>query len=198
MYSSQKYDKKDVIRSVYNDKRTVFKLIDIAQLTGEVNSLSLNSKLNYFVRTGKLLNPRKGIYAKEIFDPLELSCMIYTPSYISLEYVLQKSGVIFQYDMRITLVSYLSRRILINEMNLNFRKIKSDILLNTEGIMRQANHVNIATPERALMDLMYLNSQYYVDNPGQLDLRIIRRLLNIYQSGTLINRVNKMLKNDRY
>jgi len=198
MYSSQKYDKKDIIRSVYNDKRTVFKLIDIAQLTGEVNLLSLNNKLNYHVRTGRLLNPRKGIYAKEIYDPLELSCIIYTPSYISLEYVLQKYGVIFQYDPRITLVSYLSRSILINEMNLNFRKIKSDILLNTEGIMRQANHVNIATPERALLDLMYLNSQYYIDKPGQLDRRMIRRLLNIYQSGTLINRVNKMFKNDRY
>ena len=65
MYSSQKYDKKDIIGSVYNDKRTVFKLIDIAQLSGEVNFLSLNNKLNYYVRTGKLLNPRKGIYAKE-------------------------------------------------------------------------------------------------------------------------------------
>jgi hypothetical protein len=198
MYGSQKYNGKDIMRSVYNDKRTVFKLIDIAQLTGEVNFLSLNNKLNYYVRTGKLLNPRKGIYTKELYDPLELSCIIYTPSYISLEYVLQKSGVIFQYDPRITLVSYLSRSILINEMNLNFCKIKNDILLNTEGIMRQTNHVNIATPERALLDLMYLNSQYYVDNPGKLDRKMILRLLNIYQSETLINRVNKMFKNDRY
>lgn len=198
MYSSQKYDKKNIIRSVYNDKRTVFKLIDIAQLTGEVNFLSLNNKLNYYVRTGKLLNPRKGIYAKEIYDPLELSCIIYTPSYISLEYVLQKSGVIFQYDPRITLVSYLSRSILINEMSLNFRKIKNEILLNTDGIRRQSNHVNIATPERAFLDLMYLNSKYNVDNPGLLDKRIIRKLLVIYQSETLKNRVNKILNNDRY
>ncbi len=198
MYGSQKHNGKDIMRSVYYDKRTVFKLIDIAQLTGEVNFMSLNNKLNYHVKTGKLLNPRKGIYTKEIFDPLELSCIIYTPSYISLEYVLQKSGVIFQYDPRITLISYLSRSILINEMNLNFRKIKNDILFNTEGIMRQSNHVNIATPERALLDLMYLNSHYYVDNPGKLDKKMIRRLLNIYQSDTMINRVNKMFKNDRY
>jgi len=198
MISSQKSEKKDIIRSIYNDKRTVFKLIDIAQLTGEVNFLSLNNKLNYYVRTGKLLNPRKGIYTKEIYNPLELSCSIFTPSYISLEYVLQKSGVIFQYDPRITLISYLSRSILIREMSVNFRKIKGDILLNTEGIIRQSNHINIATPERAFLDLLYLNSQYYVDNTGPLDKRIIRRLINIYQSETLNKRVNKILNNDRY
>ncbi len=198
MFSSQKYIKKDIIRSIYNDKRTVFKLIDIAQITGETNFLSLNNKLNYYVRTGKLLNPRKGIYAKEIYDPLELSCRIYTPSYISLEYILQKSGIIFQYDPGITGVSYLCRNIRVNDLDFTYRKVKNDILLNTRGIIRQANHVNIATPERAFLDVIYLNSKYYFDNPGLLDKKIIRELLVIYQSETLAERVNKILKNDRY
>ena len=198
MISSQESVRKDIIRSIYNQKRTVFKLIDIAQIAGETNFLSLNNKLNYYVRTGKLLNPRKGIYAKEIFDPLELFCIIYKPSYISLEYVMQRSGIIFQYDPGITGVSYLSRNIRVNELHFTFRKIKNDILLNTSGIIRHANHVNIATPERAFLDIMYLNSQYYVDNSGLLDKKIIRKLLVIYKSATLAERVNKILKNARY
>jgi len=61
------------------------------------------------VRAGKFLNPRKGIYAKSGFSKEELACILYTPAYISLEYVLQKAGVVFQYDPALTAVSYLSR-----------------------------------------------------------------------------------------
>ena len=103
-------------------------------LIGETNFQSLNKKLNYYVRTGKLLNPRKGVYTKPNYDPVELACIIYTPSYISLEYVLQKSGIIFQYDSRITAVSYLSRGIEVAGTTYLFRKIKGEILLNTAGI----------------------------------------------------------------
>ena len=49
--------------------------------------------------------------------PEELACTLYTPSYISLEYVLQKAGVVFQYDERITAVSYLRRSIDIQFQN---------------------------------------------------------------------------------
>ena len=78
-------------------------------LVGESNFQSLNRKINYAIRTGKLLSPRKGIYVKPGYDPEELACAIYSPSYISLEYVLQKSGIIFQYDSQITVVSYLKK-----------------------------------------------------------------------------------------
>ena len=103
--------KNNIVLTVYNDIRTVFRLKDIALMLGETNFQPLNKKLNYFVRTGKLQNPRKGIYAKPDYNTEELACTIYTPSYISLEYVLQKAGIVFQYDSRITVVSYLSRTI---------------------------------------------------------------------------------------
>jgi hypothetical protein len=49
---------------------------------GETDFQSLNKELNKLVRMGKLLNPRKGIYAKSNFNPEELACILYTPSYI--------------------------------------------------------------------------------------------------------------------
>lgn len=78
-------------------------------LVGESDFQSLDTKLNYAVRTGKLLNPRKGIYAKSGYNIEELACKIFSPSYISLEYVLQKAGLVFQYDTKITALSYLRR-----------------------------------------------------------------------------------------
>ena len=55
MFSSQISDQ-DILLSVYKDKRSVFRLNDIALLVGETNFQSINKKLNYYVNTGKLEN----------------------------------------------------------------------------------------------------------------------------------------------
>lgn len=191
IYSSQM---KDLVWTIYNSRDTVFTLPAVAMLMGESNFQSINQKLNYHVRAGKLLHPRKGIYAKPTYNPEELACLLYTPSYISLEYVLQKSGVIFQYDSRITTISYLSRSLFIDNHLIAYRKIKNELLVSLEGIEREGN-VNIATPERAFLDTMYLNSSYYFDNIHLLSEQLIRTLLPIYNSSTLTNRVNKLLEN---
>lgn len=194
MISSQN-KKNDIILAIFQDNRTIFRLIDIAMLVGESNFLSLNKKLNYAVRTGKLQNPRKGIYAKPSYNPEELACSIYSPSYISLDYVLQKAGIIFQYDSRITVVSYLSRNINVEKRTYVFRKIKSSALIDTTGIIRQDNHINIASDERAFLDLLYLEKNYYFDNLNPLNKDIVNKLLPVYQSKALSLRVIKILNN---
>ena len=194
MYSSRTTNQ-DIVFAVYKDKRTVFRLNDIALLVGESNFQSLNKKLNYYVHTGKLKNPRRGIYTKLEYNPEELACNIYTPSYISLEYVLQKSGIIFQYDSGITAVSYLSRSIEVTGKNFLFRKIKGEVLVNTAGINRHENHVNIASAERAFLDLMYLNTEFYCDNLNPLNRQIAYKILSIYKSKSLSERVKKVLRN---
>ena len=197
MFSSRKI-KTDIVLTIYKESRTVFRLTDIAILVCEESFQSLNKKLNYYVRTGKLENPRKGIYAKPGYNCEELACTIFTPSYISLEYVLQKAGIIFQYDSRITSVSYLSRNIEIGNQQFVFRKIKGSTLVNTLGIIRQKNHINIASPERAFLDLLYLAKDYYFDNLNPLNKDLVRKLLPIYQSKTLALMATKLMKDDKY
>ena len=194
MFSSQ-ISNQDILISVYKDERSVFRLNDIALLVGETNFQSLNKKLNYYVRRGKLDNPRKGIYTKPEYNPEELACLIYTPSYISLNYVLQKAGVVFQYDSGITAVSYLSRSFKVDETTLIYHKIKGEVLVNTSGINRLENQVNIASTERAFLDIMYLNTEYYFDNLNSLSKKSINKLLPIYQSNALTKRVEKILQN---
>lgn len=189
MFSSQN---NDVILSLYRDKRTVFRLSDVAMLTGDTDRISLSKKLNYYVRTGKLNNPRKGIYTKPDYSARELACRLYTPSYISLETVLASEGVIFQYDSSITIVSYLSRTLEINEQTLRYRKIKNACLLNTRGIIRQTEGINIATPERALLDMLYLNPGYYFDNINAVDKEKTLSLVEIYDSKTLQTTIHNL------
>ncbi len=182
------------ILAIYQDIRTVFRLIDIALLTGETDFKSLNKKINYYVRSGKLNNPRKGIYTRVNYNPEELACNIFTPSYISLEYVLQKAGIVFQYDSGITSVSYLRRSIEVDGQTYNYRKMKGEILVNTAGII-MGNTVSIATPERAFLDTFYLSPKYYFDHLNPLNNITVYKLLPVYQSKALTLRVTKLLQN---
>lgn len=191
--SGSQNNKTDLIFSIYKDIRTVYKLKDIALLVGEEIFGSLNQKLNYYVRTGKLYSPRKGIYTKSGYNKNELACTIFTPSYISLEFVLQKAGIIFQYDSRITAISYLSRSIEIDGQTYFYRKLKNDLLINTKGIETQANQINIATPERAFLDVLYLNKEYYFDNLNPLNKELIYKLLPLFQSKILEQKAGKYL-----
>lgn len=159
---------KDVIWTIYNSQDTVFTLPAVALLLGETSFQLLNQKLNYYARTGKLLRPRKGIYAKPGYNPEELACLLYTPSYLSLEYVLQKAGIVFHYNSRITAVSYLSRTVEVENQTIVYRKIKNEILVDLRGIARKGN-INEAIPERAFLDTLYLNGSYYFDNIHSLD-----------------------------
>lgn len=185
--------KKDIVLSLYKDDRTVFRLIDVAMLTEETDMQRLSKKLNYYVGKGQLQNPRKGIYTKPGYKPEELACRIYSPSYISLEYVLQKTGIIFQFDGRITVVSYLSRNIEVDKQSISYRKIKGELLVNTSGLRKLSTHVNIADPERAFLDMLYLNPNFYFDNLNPLNKKLLIKLLSVYQSKALSQRVHKVL-----
>jgi len=182
---------KDIIFELYKNSRTVFKIMDIALILDIEKATTLRKKLNYYVQTGKLLNPRRGFYAKEDYKPEELACLLYPPTYISLEYVLQRAGVIFQYDSAITNVSYLTRETEIDNQSFRYRQIKGEILTNTAGIVLNKDNINIATPERAFLDILYLNKRFYFDNLRALDKQKIAELLPIYNSQTLVKTVNK-------
>jgi len=186
----------DLIYTLYNDQRTVFRLKDVALLMGETSFSSLNFKLNYYVRTSRLQNPRKGLYCKPNFNPLELACRIFAPAYISLEYVLQRAGVIFQYDSRFTALSYLCRDVEIENQVYSFRKMKNELLISQQGIEQLGNTVTIATAERAFLDTLYLNGATYFDNINPLKKDLIEQILPIYQSKTLNTRVQKIFKDN--
>ncbi|MDR2585012.1 MAG: hypothetical protein LBC84_02145 [Prevotellaceae bacterium] len=185
--------RENIIFKIYKNSRSVFTINDIALLMGEEKSSALCKILNYYVKTGKLLNPRKGFYAKEGYKWEELACLLYPPTYISLEYVLQRSGIIFQYDSAITNVSYLTREIEIDNQAFRYRQIKGEILTNTAGIVLNKNNINIATPERAFLDTLYLYKKFYFDYPYSLDKKKIMKLLPLYNSQTLVLYVKKLL-----
>jgi hypothetical protein len=189
MSGSQKSDYSRTLLLVYQDPRRVFNLADIAMIDGKAGFL--NQKLHYWVKTGKILNPRRGIYAKPGFSQEELACKLYRPSYLSLEYVLQKAGVIFQYDSRITLAGAVSRKLRTGGAVLEYRKIKGAILLQTAGLVMDS--VSMASPERAFLDMLYLEPDFYFDNTHILNKEQVEDLLPLYKSISLEKRARRLL-----
>lgn len=182
--------KQDFILTLYSRPETVFTLSELALLFPEIPYLNLKNKAYYFAKAGKLKYLRRGIYTKENFHIFELANKLYTPSYISLEAVLQKAGIIFQDYKSITVLSYLSRTVKVDNNTFIFRKIKNSILLNTAGIEDNGIYA-IATKERAFLDAVFLYKDYHFDNLSPLDWTNVHELKNIYASRALEKRVNQ-------
>jgi hypothetical protein len=190
---SSRMSKIDFILGLYNDQRTIFRLADAAMLYPELATEYLSDRMGYYVKTGRLIKLRHGIYAKPNYNPLELANRLFTPSYLSLEFVLQQAGVVFQYGSRFTCISYLSREVVIDGRTYSYRSMRKDLIMAPGGLIRHEQGYTIATPERAFLDLMYLNKDFYVDNIQPLNQAVINALLPAYQTQALEKRVFKLL-----
>lgn len=184
---------KNVLEVILKSTRSVFNLQSLRMLTECENSQKLTQSLHYYIKEGKICNPRRGIYTKSTYDEKEMACSLFRPAYISLEYVLQRAGVVFQYDDTITCVSYLKRVVEIDDKTYQFRIINPKSWIGMEGI-EQHDNILIATPERAFLDMVYLSvGNCYFDNLHPLNKPKVRQLLPFYQSKVLTDRVTELL-----
>jgi hypothetical protein len=183
----------NLLQTILNSPRTVFTVQSLLMMTGLDNSEKITKSLHYYTNNGKILNPRKGVYTKLKYDEQEMACSLYRPSYISLEYVLQRAGVVFQWDDSITCISYLSRTVEVDNKRYQYRKINPELWIGMEGI-EQRDNIAMAIPERAFLDMMYLSAgNCYFDNLHPLSVKKIRDLLPLYRSVKLNERVTKLL-----
>lgn len=186
--------KNSFILRLYKSQNTIFTAKDIALLWRETNLDILKSRINYYIKTKKLTPVRRGIYAKdENYDKLELATNIYTPSYISLETILQREGMIFQYYQTIFVASYLSRELEIKNQKYAFKKIKNEILINSTGVDKKNNYFE-ASKERAFLDTLYLYRDYHFDNLKPLDWDMAFEILPIYGNKRMLKRANLLYK----
>ena len=182
--------KNKTILELYKRPQTVFTLKEISLLFPNIPYDNLKEQITYFAKSGPIKNIHRGIYVKDNFDPLELANKLYVPSYVSLETVLQKAGVTFQYYERIFTVSYVTRTVEVDRYTIEYKRIRKDILLNKRGVEEQ-NNVAIASVERAFMDAVYLYKNYHFDNLSTLDWDKIIELRTIYASQAFNKRIDE-------
>jgi len=186
--------KGDYISAILRSKQTVLSAKDIMLLWGEASSDAARVRINYYAKSGDFYRIRRGFYAKDKdYNKFELATKIFTPSYVSFETILGQAGITFQHYNQIFVASYTKREITADGQAYSYKRIKDTILTNSAGIESKDNY-SIATPERAFLDVVYLNKDYHFDNLDLLNWDKVFEILPIYGGN---KRMEKMVKKYR-
>lgn len=184
---------KSLIATLYESGKTVFTTRDVGLLLQNDNTTEISRQLTSSLARGELTRLRKGMYALPNYDVREAANKIQVPSYISMETVLRANGIIFQYDLTITLASYQPRIITLNDgTQIEYRKLATPILISPKGIVFGKNYTT-ATLERAFLDLCYIDKWRTYDNTAPIDRQKVLDLLPIYDNKALTQRASKIL-----
>ncbi len=185
---------KDILFQIFRSNSSVLSFKEILLAAGPISPSLLKRRLHYYVQNGQLWAMRKGFYAKDKnYDRYELATKIYTPSYISFETVLAAAGIIFQYYSAVFVATYQTKNIMCDNQEYIYKKLKDTILVNTTGVEDKGTYF-IASPERAFLDLLYLNKNYYVDNLSSLNFDKVLFILPIYQNKRMEKVVHERFK----
>lgn len=187
--------KGEYLEAILRCPKTVFTSKDVSLLWGEENDDVIKKRLNKYVKVGKLIRVRRGIYVKDInYNQYELATRIYTPAYISFETVLSRKGVNFQYYGNIFVSSYINREITVNNQKITFVRMKDYVLSNSTGI-EHIDGVDIASRERAFLDRLYVSKDYHFDNLDSLNWDNVMEILPIYNNKRLEKTIKQYSKN---
>jgi predicted transcriptional regulator of viral defense system len=177
--------------------KNVFTVDDLVLLWSSEDRRKALESVKGYIRAGKLFSVHKGVYSlDEEYSRFELAQKLYTPSYISYLTALAFHGIVFQYYEDIHLFAENSKNIEVGNEKYIFHKAKDRVLYNDKGII-QIDNYNIASPERAVCDSLYLNPNIGFDNLEQIDENKLTQISMIYENKLLIKRVSKLIENLR-
>ncbi|KKR33058.1 MAG: hypothetical protein UU37_C0003G0018 [Candidatus Gottesmanbacteria bacterium GW2011_GWA2_41_12] len=126
---------------------------------------NLDKKISAMLAKGELVSLKKGLYISQSYLSPEkgrieefIANVLYYPSYLSLEYVLWKEGVIPEAVYNYTSVSSKTTRQFTNDLGtFLYRYIKPTLFTGFNYILFSENYrVKIASRAKALFDFLYL------------------------------------------
>lgn len=186
--------KGDYLITILRSPKTIFTSKDIAILWQDPGTSATRVRISYYVKKGDLIRLRKGLYSKtKDYNKLELATRIFTPAYVSFETVLAKEGLIFQMYQPIFVASYTTRQITIDNQVYSLKTMKNNILTNSTGV-ENVNETSVATKERAFLDALYVNNDYYFDNLRSLDWDKVNQILPLYNNQRMAKKVSQLQK----
>jgi predicted transcriptional regulator of viral defense system len=172
----------ELIAKLMGFPKPYFTVADLEKILG-LKRESLYVTLTRLVRAGILVRLRKNAYKLFLAetDVEKVANELYFPSYLSFESALSAYGILSQIPYTLTFAtSRPSKRMVVRDTEVEYRHLKGDLFL---GYTFEHGKY-IATPEKALMDELYLMSRGKTKiDIEELDLREIdRSLLEEYAS----------------
>lgn len=154
----------------------LFSTKDLKLILGQDFGRAFLNNLENWRKKGYLIQLRKGVYLlKDLrwsVDPLMLAAKIYEPSYVSLETALAYYGIIPEAVFTTTSVTSRETKKVVNDFGtFTFQKIKPAAFGGYEAIFKKELNVsyNLALPEKALADFLYLNRNQLDGSQLQLE-----------------------------
>jgi len=138
--------------------------MEVSLLLGKKGK-NLDKKISQLLKKGDLISLKKGLYISKSYIEKELPLTLeyvanvqYFPSYLSLEYVLQKDGLIPEAVYAYTSISLKPTQIFRNRLGtFIYRTIKSQLYTGYQLVRYNQNYqIKVASKAKALFDLLYL------------------------------------------
>jgi predicted transcriptional regulator of viral defense system len=181
----------------------VFTLNDIRILDPDFREPTLNDWLN----NGWIKRIRRFWYADSSFNPegydyFFIANKIYSPSYVSLESVLSHYGFIPETTLQITSVSTRKTNLFDTQYGVfSYQSIKNNLFFGYEVIENNDRPFTLATPEKAILDYLYLHSEItgIEDLKGlRFNREIINSVVGKEKFNTYLNQFDNLELNNRY
>lgn len=162
-------------------------------------------QIAFWVKKGYLTRVKEGLYllsssAREI-NPMDFAGKIYEPSYLSLEFALNYYGIIPDIPGTYTSVTTKTTKYFKTTFgHFSYQKIKADFFTGYENRMEKNVSFSIATPEKALIDYLYLNknkiaADFYFWKEMRIDedFKFQKKKLELYKNILNDKKVNRLL-----
>lgn len=159
----------------------IFHINDLANLWLMQNKNSLRVALKRYSQSGIFYRIYRGLYSlkQDGLDPVLVgSKAIHKFCYLTTETILYREGYISQPPAVYTFAG--SKSFKFNALNKRYscRQLNDKFLYNPEGVYLK-DGVNIATPERAIADMLYFNPKTHLDKtPDWKKVKSIQKAIN--------------------
>lgn len=150
-----------------------------------------NVVLYRLIRSGDLLSLKRGIYvSREYLDTLEknggkkdylefLVFSLYSPAYVSSEYVLAERGLLSEASYSFTGITKNKTKRITNELgNFHYHHVKDELFVGFEIVERGTFRIFKATVSKALFDFLYIRKNLLNDKNAVVELRLNTELLS--------------------
>ena len=164
----------ELIEKIKKINKAFYTAADISKVSGLSRS-SVLVLLNRLAKGGRLIRLRRNcyIFPDKKIDLELIAAQIDPDGYVSFESALARFGILSQIPYSLTMATpNRSKKIKVGEREIIFRKIKK----NLKGDIFLENGIQIASAEKALLDMVYLVSRGQSDfNFDELDWRTINK-----------------------
>jgi predicted transcriptional regulator of viral defense system len=160
----------------------LFRYADVEKFTGNANVFLTRAQTK-----GLVQRVTRGVYINLLREPLpsieEVACFLRTPSYISCEWALNRHGILIQSPVLCTVLTLdtavgASRNIQFSGVTIEFSRIASRLFNGFET----KDGFNLAIPEKALLDTIYLRKRIPFEDELELENIDQMRLMSLSEA----------------